>query len=114
MSHNSKVDFLAKAKQNGYKVYLYYIATEDPEINNNRVNVRVAQNGHAVAPEIIKNRYYKSLENLKPAVKNSSRAYIFDNSGEQAKLIAEITEGTDVVINEIEDIPNWVAENLLK
>jgi predicted ABC-type ATPase len=114
MSHESKVDFLVKAKQNGYKVYLYYIATEDPDINSNRVNVRVAQKGHAVAPEIIKNRYYKSLHNLKAAVKNSSRAYIFDNSGEQAKLIAEITEGSDVLMNEVADIPNWVVEYLLK
>lgn len=114
MSHEGKVDFLAKAKQQGYKVYLYYIATEDPEINNSRVNIRVAQNGHAVAPEVIKNRYYKSLGNLKLAVKNTSRAYLFDNSGEQAKLIAEITDGSDVALNEVESVPNWIMEYLLK
>jgi predicted ABC-type ATPase len=114
MSHESKIDFLMQAKKNGYRVYLYYIATEDPEINSNRVNVRVAQKGHAVDSKIIKDRYYRSLQNLKPAVKNTSRAYIFDNSGEQAKLIAEITDGTDVLMNEAVGIPNWVAEHLLK
>lgn len=60
MSHESKIDFLQQAKENGYRVYLYYIATEAPEINISRVNVRVAQQGHAVAPDTIKNRYYKS------------------------------------------------------
>lgn len=114
MSHEGKLDFFAKAQLNNYKVYLYFIATEDYEINNSRVNVRVAQNGHAVAPEIIKQRYFKSLSNLKKAVKNSNRAYIFDNSGRQAKLVAEITDGIDVTLNEITSVPNWVAEYLLK
>ncbi len=114
MSHESKVDFLKQAKENGYRVYLYYIATEDPEINNNRVNVRVAQKGHAVEPGIIKSRYYRSLQNLNPAVKNTNRAYIFDNSGAQAKLIAEITDGNDVAMNNAVSTPSWVAEYLLK
>jgi predicted ABC-type ATPase len=114
MSHQGKVNFLMQAREIGYRVYLYYIATEDPEINSNRVNVRVAQKGHWVDPEIIKSRYYRSLYNLKPAVKNTSRSFIFDNSGEQAKLIAEITEGVNVVMNDAVEIPNWVAEYLLK
>jgi predicted ABC-type ATPase len=113
MSHESKIDFFKKAIQKGYRVYLYYIATEDPEINSNRVNVRVAQLGHAVSPEIIKSRYYKSLGLLKQAVINTSRAYIFDNSGTQAMLIAEVNDGRDIQINEVLEIPNWVAENLL-
>lgn len=114
MSHESKIDFLKKAIQEGYRVYLYYIATEDPEINSNRVNVRVAQQGHAVNPEIIKSRYYKSLGLLKQAVINTTRAYIFDNSGTQAKLIAEVNDGTDIQMNEVLEIPDWVAEYLLK
>ena len=69
--------------------------------------------GHAVSPEIIKSRYYKSLGLLKQAVINTSRAYIFDNSGTQAMLIAEVNDGTDIQINEVLEIPNWVAENLL-
>lgn len=114
MSHEGKVQFMKSAIENGYRVYLYFIATEDPEINVNRVNVRVAQQGHAVLPEVIKNRYYKSLSLLKAAVTHTSRAYIFDNSGEQANLIAEITDGVDVRLNDVADVPNWVAIYLLK
>ena len=114
MSYEGKIDFFGKARQEGYRVYLYYIATEDPGINISRVNVRVAQQGHSVPPEIITNRYFKSLQNLKAAVKKTNRAYIFDNSGTQAKLIAEITDGSDLVQNKVFDIPNWVNEYLLK
>lgn len=114
MSHPQKIDFLKLAIENGYKVYLYFIATEDPEINISRVNVRVAQNGHNVEPEIIKKRYFKSLNNLKAAVKQTNRAYIFDNTYERANLVAEITNGTDVVLNTAIETPNWVAEYLTK
>ncbi|MDI9342470.1 MAG: zeta toxin family protein [Sediminibacterium sp.] len=113
MSHPGKVDFLNEAMQNGFRVYLYFIATEDPEINISRVNVRVAQEGHSVSPEIVRGRYYKSLQNLKKAVMHSSRAYIFDNSQKRANLIAEITDGMNVSLNGAIQLPNWVAEYLL-
>lgn len=113
MSHPDKILFLTRALQRGYKVYLYYIATEDPEINISRVNVRVAKDGHAVHPDVIRSRYYKSLKNLHAAVKQTTRAYIFDNSQRQANLIAEINNGTDVALNTAIELPNWVAEYLL-
>lgn len=114
MSHSGKIDFFKKAKQEGYRVYLYFVATEDPLININRVQVRVAQAGHPVSEEVIRKRYFKSLENLKEAVKQTDRAYIFDNSGSNAKLIAEIEDGCQVILNKAVDLPNWVFEYLLK
>lgn len=114
MSHPSKVDFLQRAREKGYRVYLYYIATEAPEINISRVNVRVAQNGHPVAPETVKNRYYKSLQQLKPAIEKTNRAYFWDNSGTTSLLIAEITNGTDVSIIDINDVPNWFVKYVVE
>ena len=38
MSHQSKVDYLSKSSKQGYKNYLYYISTESPLINIERVN----------------------------------------------------------------------------
>jgi predicted ABC-type ATPase len=113
MSHPDKIKFLKVAKNSGYRVYLYFVSTEDPEININRVNIRVAQKGHDVLNNIIKERYYKSLKNLKSAVKESSRAFIFDNSQNHINLIAEITDGIDVAINQTLNVPTWVSEYLL-
>lgn len=108
MSHPNKIEFLREAKEKGYKIYLYYISTEDPLININRViDVRVAQNGHFVDKEKIISRYYKSLENLKPALKLSDRAYLFDNSQKASLLIAEVTNGVDVKVIDTEKVPNW-------
>ena len=113
MSHKSKIDFLQTAKEQGYRIYLYFVATEDPEINISRVNVRVAQHGHNVAPDVVIRRYYKSLQQLKAAVKISNRAYIWDNSGTASLLIAEITDGEDVAIMDTNKVPNWFVKYLV-
>jgi predicted ABC-type ATPase len=81
MSHESKIHFLQQAQDCGYRVYLYFVATEDPEINISRVNVRVTQHGHFVLANTVRDRYYKSLSLLYKAVKNTHRAYLWDNSG---------------------------------
>jgi predicted ABC-type ATPase len=112
MSHESKVTFMQLARNKGYRVYLYFIATEDPDINVSRVNVRVAQHGHSVSHEQITDRYYKSLQHLKPAVKKTNRAYLWDNSGEAALLIAEITDGQDVNVFDTDKVPNWFVKHL--
>lgn len=114
LSHEGKIQFLQKARDNDYRVYLYYIATEDPEINISRVNIRVAQHGHPVPPETIKERYYKSLTNLKSAIKKTNRTYIFDNSGQAAELVAEITEGEDVSVFDTKNVPNWFVKYLIE
>lgn len=114
MSHESKIDFLQLAKEKGYKVYLYYVATEDPLINIRRVELRVTQNGHAVNPLVTENRYYKSLKNLKKAVKNTDRTYIWDNSGDFIRFLSEITNGYDVKIMDNKKIPNWFYKYLVE
>lgn len=107
MSHPSKIDFLKYARSQGFKVYLYFIATEDPEINISRVNVRVAQNGHPVKPETVTDRYYKSLGQLREAIRNSDDAYLFDNSGKVSSLIANIKKGAEVTLVDEKNVPNW-------
>lgn len=114
MSHKGKIGFLKKAKDSGYKVYLYFIATEDPIINLNRVRIRVAQKGHSVPSEVIENRYYKSLENLKSAIKSTNRAYIFDNSSDAAVLIAEINEGKNVNLIDTQRVPTWFVKYIVE
>lgn len=47
-SHPDKVSFMQRAKDAGYKVYLYFVSTENPEINIKRVEGRVAAGGHDV------------------------------------------------------------------
>lgn len=62
MSSKDKVDFLQTAQQNGFRTYLYYIATDDPIINIYRVRHRVRMGGHPVPEDKIISRYQRSLD----------------------------------------------------
>lgn len=108
LSHPSKLDLLQTAKSKGYRIYLYFISTESPDINVNRVKIRVSQQGHPVSEEAIRSRYTKSLKLLYQAIKLSDRAYLFDNSGKESLYIAEITKGEDVELHcSSNEVPNW-------
>lgn len=113
MSHKSKIDFFKIAKEAGYKNYLYYISTESPVINIERVSQRVKLGGHPVATKKIESRYFNSLANLKAAVQNTYRAFIFDNSGSKPNLIMEVSRGDEVTFYHNE-VPHWVDKYLLE
>lgn len=112
MSHPSKVDLMSSAKKDGYRTYLYYICTESPYININRVNIRVQKGGHPVPNEKIQQRYYRSLELLPKAIAASSRAYIFDNSGKNYNWVAEVTKGVKLNLK-VKNPPNWFQQYYL-
>ncbi|TGM34785.1 zeta toxin [Leptospira biflexa] len=114
MSDRRKLDFLQLAKDSGYKIYLYFFCTADPEINKNRVAIRVKENGHNVPPDKIEERYYRSLENLKEAVKLSDRAYLFDSTRLDSILVAQIMNGNEVEVFVPEDVPGWFVKYLRK
>ena len=84
MSSPDKVAFLRKAQAQGFRTYLYYVATEDPEINISRVANRVRQGGHPVPQNKIVERYYRSLELLFEAVQYTT-APIFSTTPVTAK-----------------------------
>jgi len=116
MSHPSKIEFLARAKEEGYRTYLYYVATEDPKININRVNIRVSEGGHNVPQDKIISRYKRSLELLKDAVKVVDRSFIFDNSGdidEQLELAETVREEGELRLYlKCHEVPQWFAESM--
>jgi len=100
MSAPDKIELLHTAQQLGYRTYLYYIATDDPEINITRVKQRVAAGGHDVPQDKITSRYQRSLKQLPQAIKASNRAYIFDNSGDASVWVCEITDGNKINFKE--------------
>lgn len=106
MSHPDKIKLLSQAQANGYRTYLYYVATEDPQINISRVKQRVKMGGHPVPEDKIIDRYYRSLDLLHTAVQNTNRSYIFDNSSHEHVWIAEITNG-QMLEMKVNQMPQW-------
>ena len=116
MSHAGKVALLDEAQKRGYRTYLYYIATDDPVINVSRVGNRVVLGGHPVPEDKIVSRYYRSLALLMTAIRHTNRAYIFDNSTDNAdhKLawVAEVTDGRILELKP-DRIPSWFKRAVL-
>ena len=108
MSAPDKVELFREARESGYRTYLYYIATEDPAINIQRVRNRVADGGHDVPEDKITARYFRSLRLLASAVSHASRAFFFDTSGSESWYFAESTEGTSIELKS-DELPHWFA-----
>lgn len=115
MSSQDKVALMIKAKNLGYKTYLYFIATDNPDINISRVRFRVSQGGHDVPQDKITSRYYRSLDLLAEAIKNSWRAYVFDNSekGGNLKWLAESQEGKIIELK-TDSVPVWFDKYVIQ
>lgn len=111
MSHPSKLDFIKKAKDAGYKVYLYFVSLPDPELNVLRVQSRVASGGHGVGREKVVNRYYRTMDNLYEAIRLADSAFLFDNSTSSPQLFARKENGELKV--EGTYVPNWYQTYVL-
>ena len=122
MSHISHVEYMQKARANGYEVRLYFVATDRPEVNVLRVANRVAHGGHDVPEDRIVSRYFRSLGNLPNAIAASDVAMIFDNSqaAQPHRLLASILDRKLIhhrrldEIDKPELVPAWWINILLR
>ena len=79
-STSEKVDFVRRAKAAGFFVRLFFICTNDPSINAQRVALRVMEGGHDVPISKIISRYYRSIAKCVESLQWVDRAYFYDNS----------------------------------
>lgn len=111
MSSRDKVELLAEARTAGYRTYLYFVATETPAINVSRVGQRVSEGGHGVPEEKIVERYARSLDNLREAIRHADRAFVFDNTNAGHQWIAEVCDGILELRTDL--VPRWFERALL-
>lgn len=107
-SSNEKLEFVRKAKAAGFFIRLFFVCTSDPEINVLRITKRFLEGGHEVPISKIISRYYKSLANAAQAIELVDRAYIYDNSVENAlpQLLYRTVDG-EVFKQYTDDVPEW-------
>ena len=107
-SANEKVEFVKRAKSEGYFIRFFYVCTNSPEINISRITKRYLNGGHEVPISKIISRYYKSLANVSQIIPFVDRAYIYDNSVENAvpQLLFRTVDGA-VYKRYVEIMPEW-------
>ena len=113
-SSAEKLEFLRKAKEEGFFIRLVYVCTSAPAINVARITQRYLNGGHEVPISKVISRYYKSLINAEEAISFVDRAYVYDNSidNQLPRLLYRTTDG-QLFKQYVEEIPEW-AGMLLK
>ena len=104
----AKLAFLQEASQAGYNIVLCFIGISGPDISEERVAMRVSQGGHDVPTEKLISRYPRSLANLKSALRELPRVWIFDNDDLRTpfRLVAVFEEGKRVKLEK--PVPKWL------
>lgn len=110
-SHPSKLELIELAKSNNYKVYLYFIGTETPIMNLERVKDRIKKGGHSVEGEKVEKRYFLTMGLLMDMIKKVDETYLWDNSGIKHKFLGNIKNGF-VEFEQLNN-PNWVDNYIL-
>ena len=107
LSAPDKIDFIQRAIQQNYFIRLFFIGTDNPQINASRVVQRVMQGGHDVPIQKIISRYYKSIANCFLLSKIVDRLYVYDNSIENVlpKLLFRANDGK--IIKQYAPIHEW-------
>jgi predicted ABC-type ATPase len=111
-SHESKLDFVGKAKAQGYEVILVYIHLESPALNEARVMQRVEEGGHNVPADKIHSRIPRAMRNIAEALLLVHEARLLDNSSGQNPFqqIAIVEQGKCRFLSDRR--PAWAREIL--
>jgi len=109
-SHESKLEFVRRAQSQGFRVILYFIHVNTPELASARVATRVSQGGHDVPPEKVRTRYPRTLALLTQTAGLVDCAFVFDNS----RLGKGLTHIMTIRNGEIEKlsayVPGWAKK----
>ena len=113
LSSDGKVDFLKRAKEEGYFIRMFFICTESPTINAARIANRVMEGGHDVPIQKIISRYEKAIVNAVKVMRFADRAYFYDNSidNQNAQLLFRTMEG-HFAKRYKDSIPEWANKIL--
>ena len=111
-SHESKIDFIAQAKANGYKIILVYIHLFDSSLNEARVKQRVAEGGHDVPTEKIHARIPRTIKNIKTALSIVDEARILDNSSKEDPFRQIVVMKSGNFEATVDPLPEWARDLL--
>lgn len=114
LSSDAKVDFLKRAKEEGYFIRMFFICTETPAINASRIAKRVMEGGHDVPIQKIISRYEKAIVNAIKVTRFADRVYFYDNSidNQNAQILFRTMDG-NFAKQYTKIIPQW-ADKILK
>ena len=106
-------DLVLAAKKRNFTIRLIYVLLNSPQLNVERVRLRVAKGGHDVPTEKILERRERSLAQLPWFLTQADDAWLFDNSGASPQLIGTKSKGkvklTSAALPEIKEVASLMG-----
>ncbi len=84
---------VTEAKRRQFAFRLIFVMLESPNLNVQRVHLRVEKGGHDVPEASIRKRWVRSLAQLPWFLDQADQAALFDNSGAVPQLIGQKQQG---------------------
>lgn len=106
-SHPSKIDFVARAKAQGYHIVLVFVHLAHPTLNLARVHQRVARGGHAVPEDKVLNRIPRTLHNIQEVLPLCNEVRLLDNSSADHPYQPVLTMREGVLLDARDPLPEW-------
>ncbi len=100
LSAKTYLNFIKRAQGLGYKVNLFFLKLETPQLAQERVLTRVSKGGHNIEPDVIHRRFQKGLENLEKFLAIVNTAIIYEASGLELIEIARKNENQLTILNQ--------------
>ena len=103
-------DLLESARQAGYATKVFFISTEDPNLNVGRIVVRMSRGGQSVPLETIPDSYNEAMKNLPNARRHADDLLVYDNTpnGKGHRLVARFIAGE--LVKTTHNSPEWLKK----
>lgn len=95
-----------KAKELGYKIEVFFVGLESPELAKERVLYRVQAGGHGIPEKDIERRYYESLRNLSEIIPICDHIELYDNT-DSFRHVATFEYGECIDKDKV--VPKWCS-----
>ncbi len=101
------IAFLLKAKQQGYRLELFFLCTADPVMNAARVKTRMGRGGHAVPLDKVVARYPGSIRTALEAKGIVDELWLYDNTAwDRTPLLLGRWQDRKMM-HSAEPVPRW-------
>jgi predicted ABC-type ATPase len=108
--HGAKLQYLARARADGYAVLLIFIGLDSAALSAARVEQRVRRGGHDVPEEKIRARFGRTLANLRAALSVVDDAFLFDNSSARQPFRPVAVYSGGRLVEEHPPLPAWAVD----
>jgi predicted ABC-type ATPase len=92
--------YLKKAKDNGYKIIIYFVFVQNIDISLTRIKQRVKVGGHNVPAKIVRRRFLRTFENMQKLYMPFADEWFLVDNTKAPIIIAQSTKNEIEISNQ--------------